>query len=228
MAMVDILPLATPEELVALEGLLRQQTVAVTGEFPGDSGTPAATGPAGTKRRDAPVLAPDRLVSTTAIERADHPTDTGQMEIATQDDRHASVDADTAMTRPSSGSVPIAASASPVRPEVVTVPRREPFDLPKAPSLASSVQRALLDRGDTMLSLRDANASRLLYQRAADEGVGLAAFKLAQTYDPTFLAAHNLLGIKPDPAVAEAWYRKAEALGVVEATGGLRSLAGRR
>ncbi len=52
--------------------------------------------------------------------------------------------------------------------------------------------------------------------------------KLAETYDPALLAARNLRGIKSDPVAAEAWYRRAEALGEMEAIKRLRSLTGRR
>ena len=67
-------------------------------------------------------------------------------------------------------------------------------DLPDPPRLAPSVQHTLLNRGDAMLSLGDVSAARMLYQRAADAGVGVAALKLAETYDPAFLAAHDLRG----------------------------------
>ena len=101
-------------------------------------------------------------------------------------------------------------------------------DLPKPPSLPSSVQHTLLTRGDAMLRLGDVSAARMLYQRAADSGVGVAALKLAETYDPTYIAARDLRGIKPDPVAAEAWYRRAQALGETEAIERLRSLSGRR
>ena len=79
-----------------------------------------------------------------------------------------------------------------------------------------------------MLRLGDVSAARMLYQRAADDGVGVAALKLAEAYDPAFLTAHDLRGIKPDPIAAEAWYRRAQALGETEAIERLRSLTGRR
>jgi TPR repeat protein len=78
-----------------------------------------------------------------------------------------------------------------------------------------------------MLGLGNVSAARMLYQRAADAGVGVAARKLAETYDPAFLTAHDLRGIKPDPVAAGAWYRRAEALGDAEAIERLRSQQGR-
>jgi TPR repeat protein len=86
------------------------------------------------------------------------------------------------------------------------------------------VQRTLVDRGNAMLNLGNVSAARMLFTRAAESGIGIAAFKLANTYDPMFLHENNLLGIKPDPAAAEAWYRKAAAMGEVEAERRLQSL----
>ena len=85
---------------------------------------------------------------------------------------------------------------------------------------------ALLDRADTMLSLRDVVAARMLFQRAIDSGSGMAAFKLAETYDPAFLADHDFRGIKPNPVEAEKWYRKAQDMGVTQAADRLRHLDG--
>ena len=79
-----------------------------------------------------------------------------------------------------------------------------------------------------MLQMGDVIASRLLYQRVAESGDGAAAFKLAQTYDPVFLTLHNLQDIRSDPVAAEQWYRKASALGDVNAAKGLKGLADRQ
>ena len=75
-----------------------------------------------------------------------------------------------------------------------------------------------------MLSLGDVSAARSLYQRAAESGVGIAALKLADTYDPDFLADHHLRGIKGDPAEAAKWYRKAASLGASQADEQLKIL----
>ena len=85
-----------------------------------------------------------------------------------------------------------------------------------------------MERGDAMLNQRNVVAARLLFARAADAGVGLAAIKLAETYEPQFIADHNLIGIKGNEQEAEAWYRKAAALGETQADQRLRTLEGRR
>jgi TPR repeat protein len=79
-----------------------------------------------------------------------------------------------------------------------------------------------------MLQQRNVAAARMLFARAANSGVGIAALKLANTYDPGFIAERNLIGIKGDPQEAEAWYRKAAALGEKQAEQRLKSLEGQR
>jgi len=91
-------------------------------------------------------------------------------------------------------------------------------------SLSSATQRTLMERGDAMLNQRNVVAARLLFARAADAGVGIAAFKLAETYDSGFIADHNLIGMKGDQHEAERWYRKAAALGERQAEQRLKTL----
>ena len=101
-------------------------------------------------------------------------------------------------------------------PPVITPPAPAPV-----PQSAPSAQPApspmtvtpLVDRGDAMLAIGDIAAARLLFRRAADLGSGQAAMKLANTYDPSFISAHKIIGIQPDRATAAIWYRKAIALG---------------
>jgi TPR repeat protein len=125
-----------------------------------------------------------------------------------------------------SGQSPASAPPASVKQESKVAALAQP-DLSDPPRLAPIVQRTLLSRGDAMLGLGNVSAARMLYQRAADAGVGVAARKLAETYDPAFLTAHDLRGIKPDPVAAGAWYRRAEALGDAEAIERLRSQQGR-
>ena len=75
-----------------------------------------------------------------------------------------------------------------------------------------------------MLELKDLSAARMLFARAAESGVAIAALKLGDTYNPTFLAEHDLRGVRPDPVVAVSWYRKALELGAPGAADRLRAL----
>jgi TPR repeat protein len=74
-------------------------------------------------------------------------------------------------------------------------------------------------RGDDMLKIRDLSAARRFYETAAKAGSGRAAMALGRTYDPAFL-----IGLRPDPALAATWYRRAAELGVPEAAARLRAL----
>lgn len=171
-----------------------------------------------------PVVLPD-AASTPAFDALD-------LLIAQANQQHSPAAADSATSPHFSEPTRLATAKAPSSPVAAMATTAglhpEPADPPQAQTLPLSVQRTLLDRGDTMLKLNDVTASRLLYQRAADGGVGIAAFKLAQTFDPFFLAAHNLRGFRADPAAAEAWYRKAEALGDEEAIESLRKLTDQR
>jgi outer membrane biosynthesis protein TonB len=115
---------------------------------------------------------------------------------------------------------------APVQPSVALTPAPAKQEA-KSP-VASSTERTLLERGDAMLRLGDVSAARMLFVRAAELGIGIAALKVADTYDPAFLAEHNLRGIKADPVEAETWYRKAQAMGEPQAEEHLKSLERRR
>ena len=128
---------------------------------------------------------------------------------------------ETRMTRAATAGPPSASNASP-SPQVTDQHSQDPSTL----SLAT--QRTLMDRGNAMLNQRNVVAARLLFARAADAGVGIAALKLAQTYDSGFIADHNLIGIKGDQHEAEIWYRKAAALGERQAEQRLKALEERR
>jgi hypothetical protein len=68
----------------------------------------------------------------------------------------------------------------------------------------------MVKRGAELLANGDIAAARLMYQRAAEAGEAVAAFALAETYDPLVLAKG---GVPPDVALARAWYEKARELG---------------
>jgi TPR repeat protein len=68
-------------------------------------------------------------------------------------------------------------------------------------------------RGDEMLARKDISAARKFYEYAADEGSARAANALARSFDPSFIAQFGVVGLRPDPAAAAAWYRRAAAMG---------------
>ena len=83
---------------------------------------------------------------------------------------------------------------------------------------------ALIQRAESMLALGDISAARLLLQRAANGGSGMAATALGRTYDPRFLDALGARGIRADSNSASEWYRRGAALGDSEALRNLQAL----
>jgi hypothetical protein len=80
----------------------------------------------------------------------------------------------------------------------------------------------MIKRGTELMANGDVAAARLMYQRAAEAGEAIAAFALAETYDPLVLAKG---GVPPDVVVARAWYEKARDLGSTAAPERLERLA---
>jgi hypothetical protein len=75
----------------------------------------------------------------------------------------------------------------------------------------------LMQRGRDFLSTGDISAARVAFRRLADGGMADAALALANTYDPDYLAAHNVVGVSGDRATARALYQRAKQLGSPEA-----------
>ena len=84
----------------------------------------------------------------------------------------------------------------------------------------------LLASGDAALRTADVTTARLYFARATEAENPQAALRLGNTYDPAFLAMAGLKGIHGDAAVAERWYRYAQALGSIEARAALAGIAG--
>lgn len=111
----------------------------------------------------------------------------------------------------------------PVRPHaVVGMPtptaasRAAPIMAAASPPAADMVA-LLMQRGDAALAVGDIIAARLLFERAATMGSAAAAIVAGKTYDVDFLLRAGARGIRADPVVAAAWFRKAAALGDPEA-----------
>lgn len=80
----------------------------------------------------------------------------------------------------------------------------------------------MMKKGQDLMANGDVSSARLMYLRAAEAGEALAAFALAETYDPLVLAKG---GIPPDVAQAQAWYAKARDMGAPQASERLERLA---
>jgi hypothetical protein len=85
----------------------------------------------------------------------------------------------------------------------------------------------LMQRGRDFLGAGDLSAARVAFSRLADAGVADAALALANTYDPTYLAAHHVMGVQGDRATARALYQRAKELGSAEAAQMLARMTGK-
>ncbi len=110
-------------------------------------------------------------------------------------------------------------------PPGLSTPADEPALAATATSSVSSIAgqmtkkeiTALVSRGDELLVLADVVSARLFYERAANAGDALAALRLGESYDPSFLARARLAGMRAQLAKAAYWYRYAHGLGLPEA-----------
>jgi hypothetical protein len=96
-------------------------------------------------------------------------------------------------------------------------------DKPAPASPNQSMAEFYAKRGEEMLAIKDISAARKYYEYAANAGSARAAMAIARTYDPAFLSQWQTFGLRPDPALATVWYRKAAALGDPIAAAWLRA-----
>ena len=134
--------------------------------------------------------------------------------------------------QPPVAAVPAPPSASPP-PASVPAPIPAPAPAPaiaatRAPAVAeapvsATVLALLLRRGDEESGIGDISAARLLYERAAESGSGLAARQLARTFDMAFLPPAVAVALA-DATKAKYWYQRAATLGNADAAARLKAL----
>jgi hypothetical protein len=94
----------------------------------------------------------------------------------------------------------------------------EPFrSLPALTPTSTDETRRFIERGRGFIGQGDITTARLFFERAADRGDNLAAFALAETYDPTVLARWNARTVSADPDQARTLYERALAGGLIAA-----------
>jgi TPR repeat protein len=103
-----------------------------------------------------------------------------------------------------------------MRPQPAATPAPPPRPAAATPRAAMdpALRDAMLRRGQALLGQGDISGARRLLERAADGGSGEAALAMAETYDPRSLAQRGVIGLAPDPAAAQRWYRRAQELGI--------------
>ena len=94
-------------------------------------------------------------------------------------------------------------------PEAVNAPAVQPMNPEDA---------VLMERGRDLLKSGDVASARLVFNSLANAGIADAALALATTYDPRYLAEHNLIGVAGDGTKAHDWYQRASELGSIEAS----------
>lgn len=88
---------------------------------------------------------------------------------------------------------------------------------PAVRSIDPAEAALLMQRGRDFLANGDLSAARVAFGRLAEAGMPDAALALANTYDPQYLATHNVVGVSGDRTMARTLYQRAKDLGSAEA-----------
>lgn len=94
-------------------------------------------------------------------------------------------------------------------------------------SIAPQQEEMMMQRAAALLASKDVMSARLVLEHLATNGSAKGALTMAKTFDPAYLEAMGVSGIKPDVAKASQWYRRAADLGETEASARLNALASR-
>ena len=214
--------------------------------LPAETATQSAPKPSPALQPAAPAepsqsaQAPRRVPLTHVVRRPDQAQDS----IAAQPPRASGVGA----TSPSARTVPFPspefapsapesslAYAPALAPAANPAPAATPAPAPVQPAVKPAPPRAaaddtdevqlLLKQGQDFVAAGDLATARVVLRRATQAGSAVAAYTLAQTYDPQVLAKMRARGVEPDPAEARRWYEMAQKLGSREAAQQLERLA---
>ena len=63
----------------------------------------------------------------------------------------------------------------------------------------------------------DIASARIVFSRLAAAGIADGAFAAGETYDSSYLSAHNVFGVGGDEARAQDYYQRAAQLGSTDA-----------
>ncbi len=112
---------------------------------------------------------------------------------------------------------PVVASAGKETPTDVHIGTAPPAPAPHVKPIDPGQATMLMQRGRDWLATGDISAARVAFRRLADAGIPDAALALANTYDPAYLASHNVVGVLGDRTMARSLYQRAKDLGSAEA-----------
>jgi hypothetical protein len=119
---------------------------------------------------------------------------------------------------------PVVAAAPPASATPAPAPAAAP-EPSKTRALDADEIATLYRRSEELISQGDIAGGRLLLTRAAEAGDARSALALGATYDPSVLGKLGVLGVKPNPEKARAWYAKAAEFGSGEASRRLEVMA---
>jgi TPR repeat protein len=164
-------------------------------------GQPPNVAAAGNSEPSAPSN--ETIVSRTPPAPGDEPPPTTTIVVAAAEPAlaHAEVTIATAADPPArEAALPSPPSAVP------SVPSKTPD-----PEAHAQAER-LVEQGDRQFANGNVAIARQYYARAADLGFAPAAIKVADTFDAKVLAQYGVHGVRPNPAEAEKWRRRAAEL----------------
>jgi TPR repeat protein len=212
MAMMDLIPTATPSQLTELLALLQTDNP----PLPETAQTPppkvAQDPPPKVAQSNPPATAPNaRSVTTQPLPLRENPPPA----------------ADQQATLETPPRVP------PIRPSPPALVKPPSDNAPGA--VVPQAERAGLGTRSALLFARgieaehrgDLSGARRYYSSAARQGDAAAARNLGRLYDPAYLRQTALAGIQPDPVLAREWYKRAVTLGDAEARPLLEALSAR-
>ena len=87
-----------------------------------------------------------------------------------------------------------------------------PGDRIERRSMAPRQVLQLIKRGRKRMAMGDIALARLLFERAARAGSAVAAFALAESYDPNYIQQLGVIGIRGNAVMARHWYLNAQKL----------------
>lgn len=186
---------ATPssEATAADDGPQPQSEVAAAGSEPPNVAAAGSSEPS--------TPGNETIVSRTPSAPGDEQPTTTTIVVAAAEIAHAEV------TTATAADPPAREAALPAPPSAVA-----PAPSKTSDPVARAQAERLVGQGDRQLANGNVAIARQYYARAVDLGFAPAAIKLADTFDANVLARHGVHGVRPNPAEADKWRRRAAEL----------------
>lgn len=87
----------------------------------------------------------------------------------------------------------------------------------KVAALTPMEEQVLMRRATAFVKAKDIAGARMILEYLARRRSAIGAYSLAQTYDSKFLSRLGAIGVMPDQARAQKWYKRAAKFGSKEA-----------